>query len=254
MLLSKFLYNSYDRVNEIKKIDVSIQNYQEKISLTRGQISSIIGPNGIGKTTFLRSVLGLDNKSFKTNIVCKTETNQVLEYKKGLNIFAYVPQFFEISQDLFVSEIIELAQYHRDEEYLKKIVDLLEISHLLDKKISFLSGGEKSLVNFARALYQNSAFVAIDEVESSLDLYNSKKVYAIVKKIATELNKGVIIITHDPNFILNLSNNDQVIYFLKNRKLNLVKPSDVTTELLTNIYNVPLEIIENNNKKVLVVN
>ncbi len=160
----------------------------------------IIGPNGGGKTTLLKLILGLlEPKKGKISVFGKSP-------KKARHEIGYLSQFKNIDFDFPISahEIVLLSRvgsdlikkYSKtDKDAVKKSMKEIGIWNLRDKKLNELSGGEKQRVFVARALANEPKVLLLDEPMSNLDIHIQEEFYKILK----ELNKkiAIVIVDHD---------------------------------------------------------
>ena len=183
---------SYNKDEFLKNINFSIYE---------NDFVGIVGPNGGGKTTLLKLILGLlEPKKGKIYVFGKSPKNA--RYKIG-----YLSQFKNIDFDFPVTaeEIVLLSRignkvfkrYNReDKEIVEKVLAKLGISKLRDKKLNELSGGEKQRVFVARALVNHPKILLLDEPMSNLDMHIQEEFYNILK----ELNKKIAIVIVDHDF------------------------------------------------------
>lgn len=160
----------------------------------------IIGPNGGGKTTLLKLILGLlEPKKGKISVFDKSP-------KEARKDVGYLSQFKNIDFDFPITayEIVLLSRVgnrimkrysNTDKEATRKSMKQLDIWNLKDKKLNELSGGEKQRVFVARALANDPKVLLLDEPMSNLDIHIQEEFYKILK----ELNKkmAVVIVDHD---------------------------------------------------------
>ena len=156
---------------------------------------AIIGPNGGGKTTLIKLILGL---------LKPTSGEIILNTKK----IGYVPQYTNFSLDIPITilDVVlqgRLSKYKffytkEDKEIAKQKLKLVNMLEYKDKKISNLSGGERQRVLIARALASNPDVLILDEPTSAIDIKGQKEIYKILK----ELKMTKIIISHDINILL----------------------------------------------------
>jgi zinc transport system ATP-binding protein len=167
-------------------------------SIKKGQIVTIIGPNGGGKTTLAKLIL---------NII-KPSTGQINIQDVS---FAYLPQKLHINKMLpiNVEHLLEICAKQNSYEYIKNNFPEITIEHLLDRPLSKLSGGQLQTVLFSCILLQNSDVLILDEPTASLDLNATKLFYKIVEKLKNQYNKTLIIISHDIYTVMKSS--DHVI-------------------------------------------
>ncbi len=202
----KELYFRYDKEYVLEKITATIWD-KEYIA--------IIGPNGGGKSTFVRLLLGLLQP---TKGKISVYGRPPLEARR---LVGYLPQNVNFNLDipLLAREVIlqgrlESGKYRfgsEDMKLLYQIAKELNIENLLDRKISDLSGGERQRVLLARALITKPKLLILDEPTASVDIASQKRIYQILKT----LSMTKIVISHDINILLE--GVDRVFYL--NRKL-----------------------------------
>lgn len=240
----------YLRINHV----VTVNSIEYDFVISSGQITVILGENGVGKTTFLKTLLGFIKPKLGSILYNDTDIS-LLSLREKSVIFSYVPQHLDLYQNITVRELLTISQENsislcakkRDSDiYVDKV---LAIDHLLDKRVMSLSGGELALVNISRSLLQNSKFMLIDEADASLDIKNKNIYYSTIKNLAKNLNKGVLLISHNINFALNLSSDDQILFVSKTGSC-IKKSNNITNDDLVNIYGVSTRIVDINGKKV----
>ncbi len=173
------------------------------LDVHQGDYLGIIGPNGGGKTTLLKIMLGL----------LKPQEGTV---KLFVNKIGYVPQKavnFDVNFPLTVKEVVTMGRYgekgllksldKNDEVIIKKSLDQVEMWGYRDKIIGDLSGGQEQRVFIARALATRPEVVILDEPTTGVDEQSQKKFYALLKKLNEELNLTLILVSHDSNVIVH---------------------------------------------------
>jgi zinc transport system ATP-binding protein len=160
----------------------------------------IIGPNGGGKTTILKLILGLlEPEKGKIRVFGKSP-------KKARNEIGYLSQFKNIDFDFPVTahEIVLLSKVgdklikrysKEDKEAVRKSMKELGIWNLRDKKLNELSGGEKQRVFVARALANEPKVLILDEPMSNLDIHIQEEFYKILKELNNKI--AIVIVDHD---------------------------------------------------------
>lgn len=211
------------KVLEIKEISKSYNKNKvlNKFSLNveSGSIISIIGPSGIGKSTLLRCINGLEKIDSGEIII----NNNAIKNKISKNInldIGLVFQEYNLFPQYCVLENVTLPLVKilkiKKEEAIKRAKDLLKDMNLLDKMNSYpyqLSGGEKQRLAIARTLATNPKIICFDEPTSALDPKLVKQIFRIIKKLASE-GKAILIVTHDIKFANEIS--DNIIDFSNN--------------------------------------
>ena len=197
MLELKNIKKSYDGVTVLKNIDLTISD---------GEIVSILGPSGCGKTTLLNLILGLtDADSGKIIFDGQDITNVPME-KRGFNI---VFQDYALFPNLNVMQNITYGLKNTPnistQEEVNELIELLGLKPHLNKKIDQLSGGQKQRVALARTMVMKPKILLLDEPLSALDGVIKESIKEKIKQIARDYHLTTIIVTHDPEEALTLS-------------------------------------------------
>lgn len=197
MLELKNIKKSYDGVTVLKNIDLTISD---------GEIISILGPSGCGKTTLLNLILGLtDADSGKIIFDGQDITNVPME-KRGFNI---VFQDYALFPNLNVMQNITYGLKNTPnistQEEVNELIELLGLKPHLNKKIDQLSGGQKQRVALARTMVMKPKILLLDEPLSALDGVIKESIKEKIKQIARDYHLTTIIVTHDPEEALTLS-------------------------------------------------
>lgn len=232
MLQIQHVKKSYDGVSILKDVDLEIQD---------GEIVSILGPSGCGKTTLLNLILGLTEvDSGKILFDGKDITDLPME-KRGFNI---VFQDYALFPNLNVYKNITYGLRNKphisSEQEVQELIDLLGLREHLSKKIEQLSGGQKQRVALARTMVMKPKILLLDEPLSALDGVIKESIKEKIKQIARDFHLTTIIVTHDPEEALTLS--DKVM---------------IVNEGMISQYGAPEEIIsrpENNFVKEFILN
>ncbi|HET9718379.1 MAG TPA: ABC transporter ATP-binding protein [Pseudolabrys sp.] len=183
---------------------------QLDVSLATGEVLALLGPNGGGKTTLLKTLLGLlKAKAGEVRLGGKRLGDYSI--RERARVIAYVPQV-HIGTFAFTVETIVLMgrtahnnlfsrPSARDREVAHGVLDRFGIASLADRPYTMISGGERQLVLLARALAQEPRFIVLDEPTASLDFGNQGKVMNEIRSLAKS-GHGVLFTTHDPNHAL----------------------------------------------------
>ena len=218
------------------------------LKIMPGEFIAILGPNGSGKTSLLRVLLGLNelsNGSVKVNGEAP---------RKGSNKIGYVPQQKAFDKDLPIRgrDLVRLGlDGHRygitlTSSLTKQLVqDVLEgagATEFADSPIGLLSGGEQQRLCIAQALIGNPAVLLCDEPLLSLDIAHQQIISQLIDERRREHDTAVLFVTHEINPILSLV--DKVVY-LVDGKWAIGKPEDVmTSEKLSELYGTSVEVIK----------
>jgi len=195
----------------------------DKISLfvDRGEIVLIEGESGVGKSTLLNIISGIDLPDEGSvfidgkNIVEMSEDERA---KLRLNMIGIIFQSYNLIEELNVEENIALPLRlagKKWKEKVEKLMEFLDISDLRSKRINMLSGGERQRVAIARALANDPQIILADEPTSNLDDRNTERVIEIFRRIREKFNTTIVIASHDPRILKFIDKK----YLLENGKL-----------------------------------
>lgn len=203
MLRLEHISKSFDGVSILKDINLEIEE---------GEIVSILGPSGSGKTTLLNLILGLtDIDSGKLFYNNKDLTNVPME-DRGFNI---VFQDYALFPHLSAYKNIVYGLKNKPDistkEEVRELIQLLGLNEHLDKRIDQLSGGQKQRVALARTMVMKPKILLLDEPLSALDGVIKESIKDRIKTIAKEYHLTTIIVTHDPEEALTLSDRVLII-------------------------------------------
>jgi iron complex transport system ATP-binding protein len=242
----KNLYFSYGKSVILENVNVGFRP---------NKFSVLLGRNGSGKSTLFNLIVGLLN-SHRGNIeIFGKDSSKFNNLEKAKNI-GFLPQFHSaifpfLSRDVILTGRAAFSGFTpktKDYELVENAADELDISHLLDRSYTELSGGEQQLVMIARLLVQNPSIIVLDEPTNHLDIYFQTYLLKKLKKL-TESGLSVIAIMHDPNNALLYADD---IYFMQNRTVINRQPSMSLTEFLYNIYNIQFDSVVVNGKTIVV--
>ncbi|AMQ04666.1 ABC transporter ATP-binding protein [Sporosarcina psychrophila] len=182
------------------------------IEIKAGEIVSLLGPSGSGKTTLLHIILGLTSMDSGKIIFNDMDLSNVAMKDRGFNI---VFQDYALFPNLNAYENIVYGLRNKkglvSEEEIQEYIDFLELKPHLTKKIGELSGGQKQRVSIARTLVMKPKILLLDEPLSALDGVIKESIKQRIKSISREFKLTTIIVTHDPEEALTLSDKVLII-------------------------------------------
>lgn len=177
------------------------------VQLQPGRVLALLGPNGGGKTTLLKTLLGL-LPPLAGEVLVDGLPLTGLSTRERAHRVAYVPQSHAGAFAYTVADLVLMGRTAhggllarpstRDREVAAAAMARLGITHLAQRPATQVSGGERQLALIARALAQESAYVVLDEPTASLDFGNQGKVLHEIHRLAAQ-GLGVLFSTHDPN-------------------------------------------------------
>lgn len=178
----------------------------EDLELQKGEIYALIGSNGRGKTTFLKTLNGVQ-PAFSGRIEIKGKDIRTFNEHEIACIMSYVTPRFEGVEHLTVFDLVLLGRTpylpmngktgSRDRAIAMEIIKLAGLEHLTGKSTSRISDGERQLAAICRSLAQETDVIMLDEPTAFLDYPNKIKVIRLLKKVAKEQNKCIILSSHD---------------------------------------------------------
>jgi iron complex transport system ATP-binding protein len=231
---------------DLKQIEIGHKTHLfsiDNIQLLKGKMYALIGANGSGKTTFLQSIIGI-NKPLKGEVIISGEPILKLNRIQKAKTISFVGSKFDGVDYLKTKDFIALGRtpYTNalgrlnkfDLEVVNETIELLQLQVLQDKFTTELSDGERQLSAIARAITQQTDIIILDEPTAFLDYANRKKVMGLMKKISIELNKCVIVSSHDLELCLE-SEIDLLVVNKKRKELTFYKANSLTKSELIEI-------------------
>lgn len=190
----------------------------ENLQLTLGNVYALIGRNGIGKSTFIQTIAGLQ-KPIAGEISIEGQSISEFNMKEMAETISLVDTRFEGVEYLKVKDYLALgrAPYtdafgslsSRDWQIVQNVASDLAITHLLEKYTDQISDGERQLCSVARSFVQETPVILLDEPTAFLDYINRKNLLELLVSLSIEKNKCIVMSTHDLDLCL-----DQSIPFL----------------------------------------
>ncbi|PIC69786.1 iron ABC transporter ATP-binding protein [Sporosarcina sp. P16b] len=236
---------------EIKRIIVShdnITNHLDDVStsISKGKVTTIIGPNGCGKSTLL-SVLS--RSIMPTSGTASLENRDLVMFKpkEFAKKLAIVYQQNEVPKDLTIEKLIGFGRLphktllqRNQEEDCKAIDWALTVTNLTDKRhkdLEALSGGERQRVWIAMALAQQSEILCLDEPTTYLDIYYQIELLELVKSLNEDYGLTIVMVLHDINQAIRYS--DEIIMMKNGRIIAEGRPRDIITkDVIKEVYGV----------------
>ena len=203
MLELSHIQKSFDGVSVLKDISIQVED---------GEIVSILGPSGCGKTTLLNIILGIVEADAGTIVYNGEDLTRTVMEKRGFNI---VFQDYALFPNLNVYQNITYGLKNKpgisSKEEVEELIHLLGLEDHLNKRVDQLSGGQKQRVALARTMVMKPRILQLDEPLSALDGVIKESIKDRIKTIAREYHLTTIIVTHDPEEALTLSDRVLII-------------------------------------------
>lgn len=215
-----------------------------------GEFMSVLGPNGVGKSTLFKCILG-NLPDYSGRILVGGKDMRQLSRRERAAAVAYIPQIHRPSFGYSVLDTVLMGAGRQvrtfsqpKKEHVDIALEALErtgAAYLKDRDFSRISGGEQQLVLIARAIAQKSEFLVMDEPTSALDYGNQIRILGLIKRLAGE-GYGILLSTHNPQHAL--SHADTVLALSGGRTVACGEPSKVLdADLMQRLYGVEVEFV-----------
>ncbi len=228
-------------------------------TLDKGEFLSVLGPNGVGKSTLFRCILGR-LEGYGGTITSGGDDLKRMPRREAARRMAYIPQIHTPTFSYTVLDTVLMGTARQLSPFAQPGKAQLETAmaalarvgalHLAQRDFTRLSGGEQQLVLLARALAQKAEILIMDEPTSALDFGNQLRVLALVRELAQE-GYGVLLSTHNPQHALTFAT--RTLALADGRVAALGRPDDVLTpELMARLYGVDVIFAQTQAGRVLV--
>jgi iron complex transport system ATP-binding protein len=214
------------------------------IKVNSGELIGIIGKNGIGKSTFLKSIMQMipmiEGEIFIENQTLKSINSKEIAQKIAVVLTEKIP----VSQ-YSVYEILALGRFPHsnwlfqlnktDKEIIEKVIEQVQLQEIIHQKANNLSDGMLQKVMIARALVQDTPIIILDEPTTFLDLENTFQILELLKNIAHLHQKTVLFSTHQVEIALQIC--DKIICFSPNQVTLQTTKEIIENQLIDTVFN-----------------
>jgi iron complex transport system ATP-binding protein len=202
------------------------------LKLNAGDLVCFMGQNGVGKSTLIKTLAGLQRPLSGRISYKSLECNNQSELPRNL---AVVLTDRITAGNMTVSEVISFGRYpylnwaaslrYGDNEIIDRALSAIRIEHLKDKNLNELSDGQVQMVMIARAVVQDTPIILLDEPTAHLDLNNRLEIMGLLRKLAHQSNKAILVSTHELDLAIQTA--DIIWLAGPDRKITIGIPEDL---------------------------
>ncbi|AJR06147.1 siderophore ABC transporter ATP-binding protein [Photobacterium gaetbulicola] len=233
-----------------KKYNDTLVVSQASALFPLGEVTSIIGPNGAGKSTLLSMASRLTESDAGEVLIAGKPLSQwdTQELSKRL---AVLRQSNNINMRFTIRELVAFGRFphskgrltNEDNRVIDEALEHLDITHIQDKFLDQLSGGQRQMAFIAMVVAQDTDYIFLDEPLNNLDIKHSVEIMQTIRRLAHKMNKAVVIVIHDINFASCYS--DNIVAMRKGEVIKSGKVEEVIQQaIMEDIYNIPFKIQE----------
>lgn len=219
-------------------------------SVSEREFSCLIGPGGAGKTTIFKILSGFIRPD-SGKVLLRGRPISDYHATDRARLLAVVPQTARSSLPFTVRQIVGMGRFARlsrfaslskpDRAHIDEAMEMMDVTRFAEKLYNHLSGGEKQRVRLAAALAQEPSIMLLDEPAASLDIGHSAALMKLLRRMNTERNIAIVIISHDIQ--TSAAFFDRMVLLREGRILADGNPSEVMTEsLIGETYNCKVSI------------
>lgn len=228
--------------------NVAVDNVS--LNIKKGKITTIIGPNGCGKSTLIKAVSGLF-KEARSGIVVDHKQRDGYERKEFSRKVSFLMQFSEVPAGMSVYELVSFGRLPhlkmfqsmnaKDHDYVNWALHKTNTYEFKDKMVSQLSGGERQRVFLALALAQKTEVLILDEPTNHLDMKYQHELLSLIQDLNKEEQLTIVCVLHDVNQAMRYS--DEIFVMKKGKVVVNGTPQEcITKEIMHEVYDVNCSI------------
>ncbi len=218
------------KVHLFKKLQgaTGVIDFEVECTFGKGVFWTIFGESGIGKTTLLRMIAGLETPDSGT---IEMDGEVWFDSQKGINLspqkrrVGFVFQNYALFEHMSVLENLLFAQAHKDVKKAEEILHVMGLDVLKHRLPSTLSGGQRQRIALARAIAQEPKVLLLDEPLSALDALTRSRLQDELKKTHEIFKLATLMVSHDRSEVFKLS--DQVLWLKEGKIFNQGSPKNV---------------------------
>ncbi|GEM02291.1 iron complex transport system ATP-binding protein [Halolactibacillus halophilus] len=237
------------KINDVTKLygDTAVVDHVS-MTIPKGKITSFIGPNGAGKSTLLSIVSRLIAKD-EGEVLIDGEEVSMTNNKDLAKKLSILKQANDINVRLTVRQLVSFGRFPYSQGRLtdidKKMIDssihYMELETMENKFLDQLSGGQKQRAYIAMVIAQDTEYILLDEPLNNLDMKHSVQIMKVLRRLADELGKTIVIVLHDVNFASVYSD---YIVALRDGKVIKKGPTEeiIRNGVLKEVYDMDIKI------------
>jgi zinc/manganese transport system ATP-binding protein len=223
----------------------------------RGEFTGLIGSNGVGKTTLLRTILGLQRPDAGE---IRVRGEPLSRHNRS---FGYVPQKVLLDPDVpmrardFVALGLDAQRYgfarrtREQRELVERMIVDVDAERFADHRVGSLSGGEQQRILIAHALISQPALLLLDEPLANLDPKSVQEIVALLHAVATDHQVAVLLSAHEMNALLPVM--DRIVYVTNGRAASGTTDEVVRSEVLSALYGQHVDVLKLHGRVLVVV-
>ena len=226
------------------------------VEIHAGEVLALVGPNGAGKSTLL-SVLSGDVRATAGSVEIDGRDIRSVRHLELARLRSVLTQENQVSFPFTVAEVVEMGRSpwaragsrDDDEHAIHAAIEATDVAHLVTRRYTSLSGGEKARVSLARVLAQDTATVFLDEPTAALDLRHQEDVMSTAAAIARR-GRAVVVVVHDLSLAGAYA--DRVALIAGGRLESVGTPAEVlTAERVGRVYGLAVDVVTRGGKPVI---
>ncbi|WP_194420487.1 ABC transporter ATP-binding protein [Microbacterium abyssi] len=228
------------------------QTVLDDVTITLGDegVTALIGPNGAGKSTMFGLIGRLIAPNAGTVSVDDVDVSATRSQELA-KILAVLRQDNHIAARLTVHDLVEFGRFPHsrgrltvaDREHIERAIDYLDLGAFRERFLDELSGGQRQRAFIAMVLAQDTKYVLLDEPLNNLDLKHMTEIMKLVRRMADDLGKRVIVVLHDINFAATYA--DRIVA-MRDGRVVADAPSDeiMQPDVLEAVYGTAVDVRE----------
>ena len=222
------------------------------LDVPRGGVTTIVGPNGCGKSTLLRAVAGLIPRE-RGEVVLDGRNTAEMKRREIARTLAVLPQTPVAPDGLTVRDLVGRGRHphqtwlrqtsEKDSAMVDEVMELTQVAEFAERPLERLSGGQRQRAWIAMVLAQDTPLVLLDEPTTYLDLSHSVELLALIRRLADDMGRTVVMVLHDLNLAARFS--DQLVVMKGGEVQAAGTPAEVVSEqLLADVFSLPAVVGE----------